>query len=97
MTLECNTQHTVSLFFLSWEEGGLVSFDSDYSGGDDASPFFLQVSFISSLPVFWGELLERALCGPWLIGRVLWGVWAVLGTFDRSVDGVFILYTVVKW
>lgn len=49
MTLECNTQHTVSLFFLSWEEGGLVSFDSDYSGGDDASPFFSSGQFVSSL------------------------------------------------
>ena len=73
----------------------MVSFDSDYSGGDDASPFFLQVSFISSLPVFWGELLERALCGPWLIGRVLWG-WGALGAFDRFVDGVLWCWDVVS-
>lgn len=52
MTLECNTQHTVSLFSF-WERGELVSFDSDYSGGDDASLFFLQVSF-TSLPVCGG-------------------------------------------
>ena len=54
----------------------MVSFDSDYSGGDDASLFFLQVSLSLLSPcVFWGESLERALCGPWLISRVLWGLW----------------------
>ena len=72
----------------------MVSFDSDYSGGDDASPFFLQVSF-TSLPVCGGELLERALCGPWLIGRVLWG-WGALGAFDRFVDGVLWCWDVVS-
>lgn len=61
MTLECNTQHTVSLFFLSWEEGGLVSFDSDYSGGDDASPFFLQVS-LSLLSLCFGGSFWKGLC-----------------------------------
>ena len=37
------------LLFSSGEGGGLVSFDSDYSGGDDASPFFSSGQFVSSL------------------------------------------------
>lgn len=42
-----------------------------------------------------GELLERALCGPWLIGRVFWK-WGALGAFDRFVDGVLWCWDVVS-
>ena len=42
-----------------WEEMGAVSFDSDHSGGDGASPFFSPGQFF--LPP--STLLVAALCG----------------------------------
>lgn len=96
MTLECNTQHTVSLFFSLGKRGDWYHSIPIILVGMTLHFFFFRSVYLFS-PFVLGELLERALCGPWLIGRVLWGMWAVLGTFDRSVDGVFILYTVVKW
>lgn len=64
MTLECNTQHTV--FFLSSfrGKGKMVSFDSDYSDGDGASPSFSSGQFVFILlPLcfgFGGGFLKRA-------------------------------------
>jgi hypothetical protein len=36
--LECNTQRVPLLSPSLWERGGGIQFDSDYSGGDGASP-----------------------------------------------------------
>ena len=75
MTLECNTQHTVSLFSF-WERRDWYHSIPIILVGMTLHLFFLQVSLSLLSPcVFWGESLERALCGPWLISRVLWGLW----------------------
>ena len=93
MTLECNTQHTVSLFSF-WERRDWYHSIPIILVGMTLHFFFFRSVLLLSLCVV-GELLERALCGPWLIGRVLWG-WGALGAFDRFVDGVLWCWDVVS-